>query len=205
MEQKKKLSGCLIALLIFFWPAGIAYLVIKKLNKDKNDYIKTANAMLAFGVFLVFCGIYYLFAGVTGNVESEDPGEILYGVITMLIFCCGGGGALLYHGSKKRKLGLLTQKYVPAVVDGGMEDMAAIAQMAAVSYEQADADLRLLIGNGILKDRYIDTQKRLLVWTSKPREEDLPREKIVCPHCGGTNLVIYGKAAVCEYCDSKLD
>ena len=204
MEQKKKLSGWMIALLILFWPAGIAYLVIKELNKDKNDYIKTANAMLAIGAFLVFCGIYYLFAGATGNVESEDPGEILYGVITMLIFCCGGGGALLYHGSKKRKLGLLTQKYMPAIVDGGLEDMATIAKMAAVSYEQADADLRLLIGNGILKDCYIDTPKGMLVWTSQPREEDLPREKIVCPHCGGTNLVICGKAAVCEYCDSKL-
>lgn len=203
-QKPKKLHGCVTALLIFFWPAGVAYLIINMLNKDKNNYVKKANAITAFGVFLIICGIYYLIAGLTGNVDSEDPGEILYGIVTMLIFGCGGGFALLIFGGKQRKLGLLTRKYVPAIVDGGMEDMEAITQMANVSYEQAEADLQLLIGKGILKERYIDPQKRMLVWTAKPREEDLPKEKVICPHCGGTNIVTFGKESICEYCDSQI-
>lgn len=204
-QTEKKLPGWAVALLIIFYPVGLIYLLCKWLNRNKDAFTQKANTITVVGVVLLFCGVVYPIFGLTGNVQSDDPGEILFGIITMLIVCFVGGIVLLVYGNQFRKLGRFYVKYVPAILEGGLESIDEIAAVAGVGYEVAADDLQKLINKGALPGRYIDHQERKLVWPSKPKEKEPVKKATICPHCGGNNTVIIGQDTVCAYCDSPLE
>lgn len=203
-QKQKKLPGWAVALLVIFYPAGLIYLLCKWLNKNQDGYTQKSNFFMIIAVLLIMCGIYYLIAGVTGNVQSDDPNNILFGIIVMLLFGCGGGIALILCSSKYRKLGKLYKRYTPVVLSGGLENLDEIASAVGVNCDQAAADLQQLIDKGAWSDRYIDHRGRRLVWTKKPEVKEVPKEKRTCPHCGAVCLITPGLDEICEYCDSPL-
>lgn len=203
-QTQKKLPRWAVVLLVIFYPAGLLYLLCKWLNKNQDGYTQKANIIMIIAVLLIMCGSYYLIAGVTGNVQSDDPNNILFGIIVMLLFGCGGGIALLVIGSKYRKLGKLYKKYTPVVLNGDLESLDEIASAVGVSFDEAAADLQQLMGKGAWSDRYIDHRGGRLVWTKKPAVKEIPKENKTCPHCGAVCQVTPGQDMICAYCDSPL-
>ena len=206
MENRieKKLPGWAVALLVIFYPVGLIYLLCRWMNKNKDAFTQKSNIMTVIGVFLLFCAVIYLIAGLTGNVQSDDPEEIFFGIIMMLIVCFVGGIALLIYGSQFRKLGRLYGKYASVILGEELESIDEIATVSGTGYEIAVADIQKLIDKGGLPGRYIDHRKRILVWLDKPHVKEPVKKAIICPHCGGSNTIIMGQPAACAYCDSPL-
>lgn len=176
-NKKKKPSGCGIALLILFYPVGMCYLIYwllsRKTVRDGHYRERSNQIAIAAGV-LYFCGIFYLIAALTGNVEAEDPGQIIYGTVVMLIVCCGGGIAMMGRWLTFRRIGILYERYAPLVVKGDMEDIRQMAPIVGCEYECATLELERLIAFGALDDCYINYEKGTLVWPNRPKVS-LPR------------------------------
>lgn len=203
-QTEKKLPGWAVVLLVIFYPAGLIYLLCKALNKGKDMFTRKANTMTVIAAVLIFCGILYPIMAATGNLEAEDPEQILGAVVMMVIVCFACGAVLLVLGFQNRKLGKLYQKYVPGIENSAEEEISRIAAMAGANYDTTVAELQVLVDKGALKDRYIDHQARKLVWSAKPKEKQIQKIKRFCSNCGAVCEVTPGQPAKCEYCDSPI-
>lgn len=207
MSNQKKGSGCAVVLMIFFFPFALLYLLyvlVKKLGSEPQNYKKNSKTANVAACILIALGIIYLVAGMTGQIQSEDPDEIRFGVITMLIVCCGGGLALLLYNLKCKKFAVLYNKYVPCILGSQTDSIDQLASMVGVPYDTALADLDRLIGHSELKGAYIDRQNGKLIMP-KVEEPPTPMVQVTCPHCGGTNSVPEGESAACDYCGMPLE
>lgn len=205
--QEKKLPGWAVALLVIFYPVGLLYLLYSHVNK-KNDprdgFTHKSVVATVAGGFLVFSGIFYLISAAIGNVVAEDEDSILLGAVIMLAAGLGGGAALLIYGNRCRKLEQLHKRYVPGILNEGMEKIDEIALFAGVRREEAAEDLRKLLDAGALRGFSIDYGERKLVWPDAiaPKQNRVTK---ICPNCGGMNEIILGRSEMCAFCNSSLN
>ena len=203
-QTEKKLPGWAVALLVIFYPAGLIYLLCKALNKGKDSFTKKGNILLVAAALLIFTGTAYPFLANAEYAGLYSPEQTVSYIIAMLIACFGGGVALLVVGLRFMKLGKLYQKYVPGIESSAEEEISRIAAMAGADYDTTVAELQVLVDKGALKDRYIDHQARKLVWSAKPKEQQIQKIKRFCSNCGAVCEVTPGQPANCEYCDSPI-
>ena len=205
---KKKPTGCALALLIFFYPVGLCYLIYWLLGKDTvrdGHYRKRANHIAITAGVLIFTGIFFVIAALTGNVEVEDPSQIPFSIAVMLIVCCGGGLALLIPWWRFRQIAGLYELYAPVVIHDDVEDIRQIAAVTGREFPRTRQELEQLIAFGALDGRYIDYENDVLIWPNRPV---VPQPKMIaklCPHCSGQNQIPEGQTIRCAYCDSLIE
>ena len=166
------------------------------------DY--TNHIAITAGV-LIFTGIFFVIAALTGNVEVEDPSQIPFSIAVMLIVCCGGGLALLIPWWRFRQIAGLYELYAPVVIHDDVEDIRQIAAVTGREFPRTRQELEQLIAFGALDGRYIDYENDILIWPNRPV---VPQPKMIaklCPHCSGQNQIPEGQTIRCAYCDSLIE
>lgn len=193
-------------MLFFLFPFVFLYLIfayLQKLGSTPEDYRSNSKVVRILACILIFMGIIYMIAGLTGNLQTDDPNNVVFGIIVMLLICCGGGIGMLIYCKICGKFAALYEKYVPCILGSKTESIDQIASMVGVSYDAALESLNKLIGHGALKDAYIDHQRRKLV-LPESKESASPIFTEICPHCGGACKVSDPENALCEYCNMPL-
>lgn len=208
MAKKGKGVSCLTLILCFFFfpfiPIVLIWNMTVQLGSSPEDYKKKSTPVIIAAWVLIICGVVYLIAGLTGSVQADNPDDVVFGVITMLLVCCGGGFAMLAYCRKCRIRAGYYQLYVPFILSKQVFDISRLASMAGVSQDQALKQLHSILGHGVLKNAQIDRSENKIVL---PQAEIpvVPIKIMVCPHCNGTNEVPRGTRGVCSYCDMPLE
>lgn len=200
MEQmhKKSLSWGMIALIfILFFPVG-AWLASRKILNEKYNYLANGKALRIFGILMLCLGACDMML----EIALEDSAGF---ADATSIFCCAAGIYMIFKGSKWINRGNKFQRYV-AIVNAGTTSIDGIAATYPTTYDDAVADLQMMMKAGYFLNAYLDLNKRELVM---PEAESAPhtntRPRIVqCPNCGASNTVMPGAANACEYCGSPL-
>lgn len=213
--QKKSFSWGIIALMfILFFPIGI-FMLIKKMTDEKFNYIKNGKALRIFAFILIGIGILYLIMGITGELETEDGSNVLFGVIVMLLIFVGGGSFSLYKANWYIKKGTKYNRYVSIVNSSTDTLIDNIAAAYPTSFEEASSDLQSMINDGYFMNAYVDLNSRELIMPQRFTDSQTvvnqgsssangQLESVKCKNCGATNKVASGTAGECEYCGSPL-
>ena len=169
-QPNKQPSGCLLVLMIIFFPYVLLYWLFKLLsNARKAPPEKAHNNALIFlssGAFLFMVGIAYVAAGFAGELKSDNQEDIVFGMIVMFLIFCGGGLALMLTSPKYFKLSKLYNKYAPCILNSGILNIDQIAQIVNVDYNTAVKDLQYLLSKSSLNGAYIAHQSRTIVFPS---------------------------------------
>lgn len=205
-KKEQKLPVWAVIILVIFYPFGLVFLIYrltKKLSNTPDNFKANSRPVTITAYILIFFGIIYLVAGLTGSLQAETEGDVVFGVTVMLILFCGGGIGLLVHRNKCKKLADLYDKYVPCITGSQVNDIARLASMVGVTYDIALGDLKKLLGFGALKDAYMDLQRGKIILPNVIADSR-PNSVVICPHCGGSNKFPAGQIGSCEYCDMPL-
>ena len=208
-EKKGTSWGVIILLLFLFFPVGI-WLAISKLHKETENFTKNGKNVFIIGIVFAACGIIYL----TGGTDT----------IAAFLFFEALGAVMIWQGNSYKKLGQKYEKYHSVLVnstDGSIDNMTSIL---GVNYDQAVADLNMMIGKGLFPDSYVNMDERTLVSpllrrTFEPIAPDISNSQsdaadtpsasqvktIKCPNCGGINTINIGDDNLCDYCGSPLE
>ena len=74
-----------------------------------------------------------------------------------------------------------------------------------IGSRNVERKVRNMIQKGYLKNVSLDTPNKRIMLTAFNKDTQKEQYKtIVCPHCGGKNVVRPGWATSCQYCGSKL-
>ena len=208
MAKKGKGVSCLTLILCFFFfpfiPIVLIWNMTAQLGSSLEDYKKKSVPVKITAYVLIFCGIVYLIAGLTGSVQADNPNDVVFGVIVMLLVCCGGGLAMLAHCRKCKIRAGYYDLYVPFITNKQVFDISQLASMAGVSQDHALKQLNSILGHGVLKNAQIDRYENRII-LPQPEIPVVPTKIIICPHCNGTNEVPEGTHGVCSYCDMPLE
>lgn len=202
-NKKETLSWAITVIMLFvFFPIGII-LLVKKIVSLQRSYTNKGRILLILGCICAALAVFYLILWLTGRLKAKNGTSPLVGLIIIVALFGVGGAFLLYKALFYIKKGKKFGRYLSII--GASRD-ALIDYIAAVfptSYENAVEDLRDMINEGFLGNAYLDLPRRVLV---RPDigAPDRNVQEVVCERCGGTNKIIPGKAAVCEYCGSPI-
>lgn len=206
---------------IFFWPVGVALIILKSQRKTKNSVFTggtNKNIYLIAGVILILWGITRL------------RGSVFWG-----LFMIVGGGLLIYYAEKLAKRAVRNRQYINLVVNQGETSIDKIASICNVQYAVAVKELNQLVSLNVLKNTRIDEMQHKIV-INRPQLEKQnggtiagalqefgneiqksfgtegninantkPESKTVaCSGCGAKVLVYKGQVITCEYCDTPI-
>ncbi len=211
MAQKKVNQlghGILWFLLVILFPVlifAVPFLMVAKLHKEKNNIWNNAKSTeIAGWVYVALGGIFLLF-GLTGEWRYEDGSNAIGAAIMMFALFGGGGYAVVRDARKYKSFVLLYKRYHPVVSGSATGSLDKFSEVLGEPYEVTVRNIQKLIDTGLFLNSYIDQNHRRLI---SPIVSSMYKLKPVCivncPHCGGTNHIIKGQVAECDYCGSIL-
>lgn len=196
--------GVIVLALIFFWPAGLALLVLR-MNHSKSSvtFGKSQKTLLNVAAGFLFFIAFGMFV-------SDEP---FMGILFIL-----GGIVVLYFSRKASRRSERYRQYINMIVNQEIQSIDTIAAMNNTSYETVLSDLNKMVEQGILKNAVIDQMSRtVIVPNARPVEQPqmaygggvssaVSAQKITvsCPGCGAKMAVAKGSVCNCEYCDTPV-
>jgi len=201
--KKKNLSwGWVVFWLIIFWPVGLYFLIKKLPPKGKA----VALSVIAW-FFIVIGGL-----GAIGIISGEAPADNIIPVLISLIV----GVLLLRKAKRVKKTRIRYEKYIDLIINQNVRSIDYIASEVGLPYNLVIKDLQNMIDLGYLKDAYIQTDDRKLVFrqleqqvftieTADENKASAQTISVRCSGCGASNVVVVGKVTECEYCGSPIN
>lgn len=197
---------------IIFWPIGI-FLLIKRFEYAKkhasesnvNYLMNIENAKCMKIVGMAMC----LFAALGLAVFAEE-GNYREGVFLIIFFASIGIG-LLKLSNKKKKDAEIQEQCRVLVVNVNKRKIDEIASNVGILPKEAEKYLQRLVNFKIIKDAYINMEKREVVVNSIIETVELKSHRKVseevrvatCKSCGGNNT-FKGNVGECKYCGSPI-
>lgn len=215
MHKKSFSWGTIILMFIFFFPVGI-WMLVRKMNDEKHNYLKNGKSLKTFGWVLFGIGIFYLIMGLTGEFSTEEISSVVGMVIFTMILFCGGGFFMLYKGKQFINRGTKFSRYLAIINNRNDNSIDNIAAAYPTTYDNAVNEIQQMIDAQYILNSYIDLNKRELVMQNNnyatnnaiynhPEKAVAAKPRTVkCADCGATNSIIVGQSEECEYCGSPL-
>lgn len=204
-----------IALLIFFWPAGLLLLVLK-LHADRSSQLIVGGLLSGAGMLLVIAtGMLML---TLSAMAADGDGDAGYGI------CCVGMffvlGAFLWRiGSRLRRFAGLTRRLIPLIVNQRQHDLKRLAMLADFrEVGVLTTQVQKMIDEGFLPGYSIDYD-RMRLRVSDPDDSARPGRAepssegsgdwavFDCRSCGANNAIrrVRGEPIRCDYCGTAQD
>lgn len=212
--QKKSFSwGIIILMLFLFFPVAI-FMIVKKMSDEKFNYIKNGKSLRCLGIVLISFAVIYMVMGLNGDVMSNDRGTIIVIIIAFVV----GGALSLFKGTEFINRGKKFNRYVSIINASSDLKIDSIARAVPTTYDNAIADIQVMLGAGYFKNAFIDTSRRELLMGRTQKNQGVVINNISnpsevsticqnhsgkCSNCGATNSN-NEKSMECEYCGSPL-
>lgn len=193
---------------IFFWPVGIALVVMRNSANKKTMFSGSSH-----GVIYIVMGVILILAGIGGLSDN----------ILLALFFIVGGIALIYYSKQVKKKSMRYKQYIELIVNREETSLDKIASVCNIQYDVMLKDLQLMINKDVLEGAILDQNSRTISirkaapmrpasYATAPQMDSAyttaPAQQVevtcVCPGCGAKNIVIKGSTINCEYCDSPI-
>lgn len=203
----------IIVALLFFWPAGIALIVLRTQNNKGSLFAGTTNKK-----FYIVIGVILILFGFTRFDSSA----------MVALFMIIGGGVLIFYANALAKKAERNKKYIDMIVNQRETSMDKIAGLVNVKYDVVVKELKTLQSLGVLKGVTINetTHSITLPQVQQTGQTNqnvkatmnaafgnistgtVPQQpatvEAVCPGCGAKYTGLKGSACTCDYCGSNF-
>lgn len=202
--QEKTTWKSIIIFLIFFFPIGIALLLIK-LHEEKDNCVSNGCWTAVVGCIFVLIGISCAWDVLKGLFTATDSNV----TVSSIFILTGIGYALVRQGTKYINLGIAYEQYcsiIPGIPNGSIELIASACQKPV---DDVCKELQKMINKGFFPHCHIDPEQKLFFsphmrgYTPVIQSVDKKPKVVTCPNCGAVNTV-WEEISKCEYCKTPL-
>lgn len=168
-------------------------------NKTKS---RTYLILLIFAALMAVGSIGVIF---TPDAKTNPAvGIIAAAVFVFLAFLCYRKTAAL-----KKEMAAMEnyREYILRLSSDDSKSLEKLASSMGFQYEKVESEMDMLIKAGLVKNAYIDKQKRVLVLPDRGLYDKTPATVLVaakCECCSGTTEIPEGTVGTCQFCGSPV-